>query len=56
MALAIVPTSSRTYTLDCRTKGVEEPVIQVDLILILLLEAVESQYWDDAFLSAFDFH
>jgi hypothetical protein len=54
--IRIVPTSSRTYTLDCRTKGVEEPVIRVDLILILLLEAEESLYWGNAFLGAFYFH
>jgi hypothetical protein len=54
--IRIVPTSSRTYTFDCRTKDVEEPVIRVDLILIPLLEAEQSLYWDNAFLGAFDFH
>jgi hypothetical protein len=43
----IVPTS---------TKGVEEPRMRVDLLLILLPEAEESLYWDGAFLSAFDLH
>jgi hypothetical protein len=41
--------------LDCRTEGIEEPVTRVDFLLILLIEAEESLYWDDAFLGAFDF-
>jgi hypothetical protein len=45
-----------TDIVQTSTKGVEEPRMRVDLLLILLLEAEESLYWDGAFLSASDLH